>query len=109
MTQLNTDLIPMISESFGLDIKENVSGEELVTILSSHINLLIETDFQKLVSILYRIDISESKLSQVLKDNPGTDAGSIIAELMIERQLQKIKSRQQFGNLDNNISDEEKW
>ncbi len=78
-------------------------------LLSERINELIDTNFQKLVSILYRMDISESKLKQLLADNPGTDAGLIIADLMIQRQEEKIRTRQHFSKRDENISDEEKW
>jgi hypothetical protein len=82
---------------------------ELKEKLSLHINYLIEHNFQKLVSLLYRIDISEPKLKKLLNDHPGTDAGNIIAELIIERQQQKIKSRQQFSRRDNDIDENEKW
>jgi len=78
-------------------------------VLADKINELINNDFQKLVSILYRMDVSEMKLKQLLKENAGTDAGIIIADLMIERQEEKIKFRQQFNKRDENISDEEKW
>jgi hypothetical protein len=78
-------------------------------VLAEKINELVNTDFQKLISILYRMDISETKLKQLLQDNPGTNAGIIIAELMIERQAEKIKSRQQYSKRDENISDDEKW
>ena len=78
-------------------------------ILVNRINELVTNNFQKLVSILYRMDVSEIKLKQLLKDNPGTDAGLIIADLMIERQAEKIKSREQYSRRDENISDDEKW
>ena len=55
------------------------------------------------------MDVSEIKLKQLLKDNSGTDAGLIIADLMIERQAEKIKSREQYSKRDENISDDEKW
>lgn len=77
-------------------------------ILADRINELINSDFQKLVSILYRIDVRESKLKQLLKANPDTNAGLIIADLMIERQNQKIRARQEYKP-DENISDDEKW
>ena len=64
--------------------------------LVDKINELINFDFQRLVSILYRLDISESKLKLLLKENPNVNAGLIIADLMIERQLQKLRSRQQY-------------
>jgi hypothetical protein len=59
--------------------------------------------------LLYRIDVSEPKLKQMLKENPGKDAGEMIALLIIERQLQKLKSREQFKKPGNKISDEDKW
>ena len=78
-------------------------------ILAEKIDQLINTDFQKLVLILYRMDVSEIKLKQLLNENPGTNAALIITDLMIERQEQKIISRQQFRKKDENISDDEKW
>lgn len=78
-------------------------------LLISRINDLVATNFDKLISILYRMDVNEAKLKLLLKNNPDTDAGLLIANLMIERQAQKIKSRQQFSQRDNDIEDENKW
>ena len=99
-------------------VLEEVSKELEVTMkdhsltkqaLVEKINDLINTDFQKLVSILYRMDVSETKLKQLLNENAGTNAALIVTDLMIERQEQKIISRQQFRKKDENISDDEKW
>jgi len=108
MQQINTDLIPALRQSMEIDLPEDISFDLLKEQLSLHINSLIQLDFQKLVSILYRVDVSESKLKHLLKENPGYDAANIIADLIIERQLQKIKSRQEHRN-DENISEDEKW
>ena len=99
-------------------VLEEVS-KELEVIVQDHsvtkqaliekINELINNDFQKLVSILYRMDVSELKLKQLLNENQGTNAALIITDLMIERQEQKMISRQQFRKKDENISDDEKW
>ena len=82
---------------------------ELRRQLSVSINEMILSDFDNLVLLLYRLDIDETKLRKILNETPSSDAGNIIADLIIERQLQKIKSRQQFSQRDNNISEEEKW
>ena len=108
MTQINTDLIPILRQSMEIDLPENIPLDLLKERLSSHINFLIQSDFQKLVSILYRVDVNEPKLKHLLKENPGYDAANIITDLIIERQLQKIKSRQEHRN-DENISEDEKW
>lgn len=99
-------------------VLEEVSKELEVTMkdhsltkqaLVEKINDLINTDFQKLVSILYRMDVSETKLKQLVNENPGTNAALIITDLLIERQAEKIRSRQKFNKRDENISDDEKW
>ena len=88
-----------------LDQGDYSSAKQMVI---QKINDLIQNDFQRLVSILYTIDVSEKKLKQLLKENTSTDAAVIITELMIERQLQKIRSRQEYKK-DENISDVEEW
>ena len=108
MTQMNTDLIPALRQSINIELLDNLSFESLHDKLSDHINHLIQNDFQKLALILYRIDVNEEKLKRLLEENTNKDASTIITDLIIERQLQKIKSRQEFRR-DNNISEEEKW
>ncbi len=105
----NNILIQSLNKDLALELPEKISFEEIKTELSNKVNDLIQTDFQKLVSFLYRIDVSEPRLKNLLKENPGEDAGKIIAELIIERQLQKIKSRQQFSQRGKNIDENEKW
>ena len=70
--------------------------EELTERLVNYINWLIQNDFQKLVNLLYKVDIQENKLRSVLRSNPGENAAELIAQLMIERQMQKIKTRQDY-------------
>jgi len=77
--------------------------------LAAYINELIDHNFEKLVNILYRLDVSENKLKNLLASNTQTDAGLLIAQLIIERQAEKIKTRNQYKQSDTNIPDEEKW
>lgn len=101
----NDQALQDIAAELGLIAKTDAVTHQM---LYDRINDLINNDFQKLVSILYRMDVNEARLKQLLKENPGTDAGIIIARLMIERQEQKIRSRQSFKP-DLNIDDDEKW
>lgn len=63
--------------------------------LADAINYMITHNFEKLVQLLYRIDVNEQKLKKMLQTY-NEEAGKIIARLIIERQLEKIKTRQQF-------------
>lgn len=105
----NETLVKEINKNMSIALPDSISLDELQVRLGEYINQLIQTDFQKLIMLLYRIDVSEVKLKQLLKVQPQEDAGKIIADLVIERQLQKIKTREQFKQQDNNFSEEEKW
>ena len=106
---METGIIKYLNEKFELNIPVETTQEQMEIFLAGRINQLISTDFTQLLQILYRIDVSEQKLRSLLKQNTGTDAGRIIAVLIIERQLEKLRSRQQFRKDESNIDDEEKW
>ena len=108
MTQINTDLVSGINQSLEISLPVSTSLKELKQKLSIHINDLINHDFQKLVSLLYRIDVNENKMRNLLEQKEGENAAGLIADLIIERQLQKIESRKRSSK-DKNIPDEEKW
>jgi hypothetical protein len=108
MTSINKDLVPALNASLELTLPGNIQLEELKQKLSLHINHLINHDFQKLVSLLYRVDVNENKMRHLLKQEQGENAAGLIADLIIERQLQKIESRKNSA-ANNSISDEEKW
>jgi hypothetical protein len=103
------DIVQSLNKDLSIALPGSISYEEIQGRLSAYINELIKIDFEKLVGYLYRIDVHEQKLKQLLKEHPDEQAGNIIAALIIERQLQKIKTRQQFSQRDNDIAEEEKW
>jgi hypothetical protein len=105
----NNELVLQINKELAIDLPEKISLEDLQNKLAVHINDLIQYHFEQLVSFLYRIDVSEAKIKSLLQQQPNEDAAKIIAALIIERQLQKIKTRQQFSRRDSNFNEEEKW
>jgi hypothetical protein len=76
--------------------------------LREAISHLLLHDFSKLVYVLYRVDVSEKKLQRLLQQYPQADAAEIIADMLIERQLEKVKSREQFKR-DRDIPEEDRW
>ena len=79
--------------------------------LKEAINHLIESDFPGLVQILYRIDVSETRVRQSLQQSPQEDAATLLAEIIVNRMLQTISTRKawQQKNAADDIADEEKW
>jgi len=98
-----------IIQQTGLAVLPGVDADLFRQKLSDHINQLINNDFSKLILILYRLDISEKKLKQLLAESPGANAGNLITALIIERQLEKIQSRQKFRQPDDSIPEDERW
>ncbi len=82
---------------------------DLLQSLAAEINDLILVNFERLIQLLYRIDVSEQRLKQLLKEHPDQDAGLLIARLIIERQAQKKKFMQEFSVNDADVPEEERW
>jgi hypothetical protein len=105
---MNTTLIQDVNDSLDITMSTTSSMQELKQKLSAHINHLISHDFEKLVFYLYRIDVNESKMRAILDNRQYENAGDLIADLIIERQLQKIEARKNIET-PKNIPGDEKW
>ena len=107
----DNDLQQAVTEFHKLSLlptAQHITYDQLQQYLITHINQLLKNDFSALVQLLYRMDIPEEKLRYYLQQNKEEMASGIIAELMIERQLQKAESRRLFSKKEN-IPDDEKW
>ncbi|HMU98624.1 MAG TPA: hypothetical protein PLC61_02285 [Chitinophagales bacterium] len=83
------------------------TNEEFRNYIIQFINRLITEDFNHLLFILYRIDVHEDKVRTLLADNNGEHAAATITDLIIEREKQKMITRQQFKSQQNIYEDEE--
>ncbi len=72
---------------------EQLSPNDLIV----YINDCINHDFNKLVQLLYRIDVSENKLKTILQSNPTEDAAKLIATVIIERLAATKAARASFA------------
>jgi hypothetical protein len=77
-------------------------------IVESCIAYLIDHDFNRLIQLLYRIDVDESLLRRKLKEFPEVPAYLLITDLILERNL----ARQEFKRHhrpDEDIPAEDRW
>lgn len=86
--------LQLFDSTVALDTNE---GTEQRTQLVAVINNLLHNDFSKLLQILYRIDVDENKLKRALFEST-LPAAETIADLIIERMLQKIHFRKMYQN-----------
>lgn len=67
--------------------------QELFNQVDPHLQKLLNTDFQKFLSLLYRVDIKESELAK----NPEPGNTKYLTDLVIKRCLQKVILRKLFS------------
>jgi hypothetical protein len=89
-----------LNTSYGLDLQEAPTMDALEALLAERVNAMINGHFGTLVQLLYRIDINESRLRLLLQENQASDAGLLIARLILERQWQKILTRREYSRRD---------
>lgn len=107
MTQ--NELQELVSElSTTVQLQQTIATkEQLLEQLREHIDHLISNDFNSLLTLLYRVDVDENQLRQLLAPS-DMPASSIITSLIIERQLKKIETRKKLKtNAD--IPEDERW
>ncbi len=96
-----------LSGAFAIRFPLNSSFEAIREILADKLRMLIDQDPERLIFLLYRLDINENKVRALLAaGNP--DTAMDLARLIMERQLQKIKTRNQFRK-DDTARGEEIW
>ena len=87
----------LISDNNSLIPSADIASlEEFRKYLTERIKILLDEKFDTLVNILYRIDISEKKLSQLFSGKNRDSILASLADLIIERQLQKIRLRKMY-------------
>ena len=77
--------------------------------LSVLINELILHDFNALLQLLYRVDVSEREVKSLLQQQPHQDAGMLLARMLLQRQKEKAALRRQFNQDSSGIPDEDRW
>ncbi|UII32982.1 hypothetical protein LVD17_03960 [Fulvivirga ulvae] len=74
------------------------SIDDLKELLIPVINYLLDRDMTRLLNALYRIDISENKVRQVLTVENPNDIAPRLAELIVQRELQKVITRRKYSS-----------
>jgi len=97
--------ISSVFNRFGLDLPLSPNDVEnlnqLKIFLAEKLKDLLDNNFNLLVNTLYRIDVSEQKLNELFGSKNRVPIPSALADLIIERQLQKIHFRKKYkeGNI----------
>jgi hypothetical protein len=94
MNSLDKNSIEILARNFDLETMNDFKlfREALI----QRLNYLVNHDFEKLLWILYRIDVREQLVKDVLADKENLNPAETLADLIIERQLQKAETRLKY-------------
>jgi hypothetical protein len=93
----NAETTALIVRDFELETPDKVmSEEELLTYLSDVIAYMIERKLDYLLSLLYRLDVSEKSINQALMPGNNEDAHVALARLVIDRQKKRIATKRAY-------------
>ena len=100
-----TDLSLVVSKNFEVSESDSLipagdfkTLEEFKTYLTNRLAYLLDNKYDTLINILYRIDVSEEKLSELFTEQNRDYIPAALANLIIERSLQKVRFRQKYKN-----------
>ncbi len=97
LIQVQNELIKIESQEITEQYKLSPEDfSEIRSRLSTLISNLLDSDLQGLLSLLYRIDVSEQKVKAILATANTGEMAEQIAALIIERQIQKINTRRKY-------------
>lgn len=82
--------------TFDIQLNEISTLQELLQKLSQRISKLIQASPRELMSLLYRVDIPESKVSGALGEYKDYDSSLVIAALILIKTHAKIELRKRF-------------
>lgn len=91
----NNSLIKIISKDF--DIQNNLSENQLRQAMVDAFAYLVDNDFPKLIQILYKADVDQYKLKELLESTEGVSSAEIIADAYINRQMAKIETWEKYS------------
>ena len=87
----------LIARDFGLEIgEESITEQELFDLVANEVAYMLEHRLETLFSLLYRLDVSEKKTRAALDPSAEEAANICIARLIIERQKQRIFTKQHY-------------
>lgn len=92
----------MINIEHALDIHSGIAPSEndalnrFRKLLTEHVAQLLTQDPERLKWLLYRIDVAEKQLAEVLANSDSDKVPAELARLMIDRQMEKAKTRELY-------------
>ena len=90
-----TQLLKLVSKHF--DVPDNITESHLREVLIKTFEYLVEDDFPKLLQVLYRADVDQYKLKDLLENTEDKTTAEIITDAYLLRQKAKIETWKKYS------------
>lgn len=97
MSDSSDQVYDIISGSFELEKVNEITIEQIQKVLTARIREMLDKNLEKLLHILYRIDVSQKKTDKIFNSPFKDEIAENLAAAVIERQLEKIETRKKYS------------
>lgn len=98
--ELVSPLIDKLDNDFSLEEAKQLvpsggidSIEQVKKFLVERIIVMMDNNYERFLNTLYRIDVDEAKVNYIVSKAKVTEIPELLADLIIERQLQRIRTQ----------------
>ncbi|MFM2133372.1 MAG: hypothetical protein RL156_653 [Bacteroidota bacterium] len=94
---VSNDALELASQLFADDSRIQ-TREDLENYVLENVVALLTKNPERLMSILYRIDVPEHRVRQVMSNEPVGGIARNLTALLLERMEQKLETRRKYKN-----------
>ncbi len=76
--------------------EKRIAWDAMLGELGRRVDFLLKHDFERLMSCMYMVDVSEQRFSEAVKLPEKDKPARVIAQLILEREVEKMGSRKHF-------------
>ena len=95
MNSKSISLTTFIGRDF--ELEDNISDEKLRSAMIHAFGWLLDNDIAKMMNILYRADVNEEKLKELLISKAELPSAEVIADAYLARQIQKLETWKKYS------------
>ena len=93
----NRKILEQLRKDFvQLELEIDIDDPDVISQMQFHLDKLLESSMEKLMNLLYRIDISERKIIEFREQDPHMPYRDVLTFLIIQREAQKVMFRQLY-------------
>lgn len=86
-----------MDDTFSELYKQNLSDDEMISLVEKRVAELLETEPELLMSYMYRLDVLEPDIKMAMQLNKNSTIANAFATLIWKRQKMRIQTRKQFS------------